>query len=511
MNENLLAQFHDWQRLSPWSILYFISRTINNFLDPNILFIAAPLYGMYQLLQNNLLFIILLAILIPGGIVGYATASYLFFKYRIHQDKLQISKGLLFKSEIDLPFERIQDVRIDKPFYFKPIGLVSATIDSAGSSEQEAVLAAIPHFAAMDLRERILAKSGAQQNNDATEETESSVPPSADLLLTRSAGDLVIHGISNNKAWVIMAALFPLIDNLLEGMAKSFIDTSAANFTELAQISYWFAGLLLFTGIFSIVMIMMVLSVAGSVISYYGFQLSQQNGTLSRESGLFTRHQVNLKQRRLQYISIQQGLIDRLFGRFNVYFHQVSDQHAAAQQQNKSFIVPSVTEEQVRFLCQKMYPDCAFSLAGIKQRLTPISARYIGQQILLTTLPVTLAIAVFLEMNGGESWFNYLAIVFAVGCLLNYLRWKKWGYWKLNDYLLIRKGLLGSIYTLFPNFKAQQVTIKQSLLMERNEHCQLQIVVGASTMKIPYFPLSEGLQLADTALYHVESSQRSWM
>ena len=44
-------------------------------------------------------------------------------------------------AQIDLDFSRVQNVLIINPFYFRPLGLVSLTIESAGSSDEEVVLA----------------------------------------------------------------------------------------------------------------------------------------------------------------------------------------------------------------------------------------------------------------------------------------------------------------------------------------------------------------------------------
>lgn len=510
-----MQDFSEWQRLSPWAVLYFIARNLKSLLDPNMVVFLAPLYGIYQSFENPVYFYLLLALLAPLLLIASALLNYWFFLFRVSDNKFQVRKGAIFKSKIDIPFYRIQDVQIEKPFYFKPVGLVSAAVDSAGSGDKEITLAAITTDSASYLREWILShdKSIPTDNIDASELSEST-DRNQDFrrtLLTRSLKDLIIHGLSNNKVLILLAAASPLIERLLrENWQDSWIQQLATLNSEASQGYVFYLAIIAL--VISVILIMAILSVAGSIILLHNYQISGTDDALRKESGLFNRHQVNLKVRRLQSITIKQSLLDRLFSRYNLFFNQIS---TITEQNNQSgrFLVPSIDREQVEYLCKHVYNQPAISFIDQTLKLKAISKRYIRQQFLLATLPITTICTVFIWLNYHDTNMVLYAVptLLILGFSLNLLRWKRWGYCQTGGFMLVRKGLFGCEYSLFPCFKAQQTSLLQSFFMEANNHCHVEAVIGTKPVRIPYITLVEGQTLLDNTLYHAESTRKSWM
>ena len=506
-----------WQRMSPWSILYFIGSTLRNLLDPNLLVMLAPAYGIYQLVDNTLYFILLSAISVPGLIIGVAVFQYLFFRFRIRDNNFQIRRGLLFKRHMDLPVTRIQDVNIDKPFYFKPLNLVSATLDTAGSAENEAVLAAVSEPFANALKEWVISwekePSVTQKANEhEASPSASSLPENEHPVLRRSLQDLVIHGITNNKVWIILAAAFPFIDRFIQHQWNGLVANQASQFSSLVEADALYAyGLLVFLAA-AIIIAMMILSVLGSIFLLYGYELRRNGGALSRESGLFSRNQINLKIRRVQHIHIKQSLPDRLFGRFNLIYRQLDNYRQADHQANNRFLVPSITAEDLFRLTAIAYPENSFRPGYNDAQLIPVSRRFILQQFLTKTLPVVLLVLALFVINDGDHYLPMVAMLsIGLGAGANLLQWRRLGYLITSDFLILRSGLIGKNYLIVPRYKTQQVTVSRSYPMEFNGHCNVSLVVGLTEIKVPYIPFSAATTLVDQCLYDVEATSRSWM
>lgn len=518
-------ELEQWQRMSPWSILYFIGSTLRNLLDPNVLVMLAPAYGLYQWMDNTFYFVLIAALAVPGLIIGAAVFQYLFFFFRVVDNNFQIRRGLLFKRHLDLPVSRIQDVNIDKPFYFKPVNLVSASLDTAGSSENEAVLAAVSLAFANDLREWVITgekdtSAGRQESErpDALSGDTEDTPPATKAagkafpVLNRSLRDLVIHGITNNKVWIILAAAFPFLDRFLEHQWQSLFADQASEFSSLLQANALYAYGVVAGLVVALILVMMVLSVLGSILMLYGYEIHQKADALSRESGLFSRNQINLKIRRVQYIHIKQSLPDRLFRRFNLIYRQLDSNQPANRQSNAAFMVPSVTVTDISRLIALVYPESRFLPGSSDPNLKRISRRYIVQQFLIKTLPAVILILAFMVINDAQSYAPATgALLFTTGAIINVLQWYRWGYDAQEDFLILRMGILGKNYLLVPRYKIQQMSLSQSYPMSRNHHCHVAFVVGLSGLKIPYIPCSAGTQLIDQSLYDVESTSRSWM
>ncbi|MCG8313483.1 MAG: PH domain-containing protein [Pseudomonadales bacterium] len=504
-----------WQRLSPWAMLYFIVRVFKGGLDPNALFLLAPLYGFYQFINEWEHAKYFLGALIFSAIVLHAIVSYLFFKYSLDDSRILISSGILFKRRIDIPCSHIQDIRIEKPLYFKPLGLVSASIDTAGSNEKEAVLAALTAEQAQTIRAWALSND-APTRTKATETathrlSETSIDETEQqiLLLTRSNYDLIVHGISNNRIWIILAALLPFIDRALERAVDSIVAYSSIEINQLAEQPFPMVVIYISAAIIIFVSFILSLSIIGSFINFYNFRLTRTNDSLRRESGLMSRHQVSLKISRVQSIAIKQGLIDRCFKRYNLFFHQFSSHDN--QQLSQTFLIPSIKPSEVDKMTQQAFRDFhLFSSETTLSTLLPISKKYIRQQTLLWSIPVLL-IFIFLTENFSTSAFIYFPWMLSALLIINYLRWKKWGYRQRDDYLIIRKGFLGTQLHIFPKYKTQQITINQSLPMIYSNYCNIHFILGLNRIKLPYISLTQGISLTDNCLYDIESSDRSWM
>lgn len=513
---------HHWQRLSPWSILYFVARGLRNLADPNMVVFLAPLYGVYQWMDNPQTLLLAGLVGLPSVIVMMAVLQYLFFYFCVESNHFKIRQGILFKRHIDVPLHRIQDVMVHKPFYFKPFHLVSATIDTAGSSENEAVLAAVPEAFVRALRgwvfaqDNSLGSSGSDSTPQVAAQSRHDQPesrkPTPKPIFKRAIIDIVMHGIANNKIWILLVAILPFVDRILEHRLRQFIETHADDVITLSQASAFdlfsmIAGLILL-----VLALLVVLSVLGSVFLYYGFEIHGNGDALSRESGLFSRSQISLKIRRVQYIQIRQNLLDRVSQRFNVVYRQFDNPHQQGVKERSTFLVPSVGRRDLNILIPAVYSDLTFDPLDGELQFSRISKRYIVQSLVTRTLPLSAICSLFV----GSFWDTASPLLMAaalvtIGLGLNVLGWYRWGYQLKGDYLLIRTGLIGKIFYLIPRYKLQQLTLNQNFLMAHNGHCHFQFTLGLSGLKIPYIPLDSGIKLADQMLLDVEASQKSWM
>jgi putative membrane protein len=146
-----------------------------------------------------------------------STITYLFYRYRIVDDAVQVRRGALFKKHLNLTFARSQNINVEHPFYFRPFGLVTLKIDGAGSKGEEVNIAALSLEQARALREFIRrrkqlgAGASAQLATSGQSEPETSTAPDPDNeepFYCRSVPDLILHGLTNNRSFIAVAAIF---------------------------------------------------------------------------------------------------------------------------------------------------------------------------------------------------------------------------------------------------------------------------------------------------------------
>ena len=101
----------DWQRISPIALLFFTERLIKFFVGNLVAFLPALYFGYDGLKENPQLGLaIIVGILLFICLTTFL--NYYFFQYRLTQDHIEIRSGVLSKKHINLPFSKIQNVKL---------------------------------------------------------------------------------------------------------------------------------------------------------------------------------------------------------------------------------------------------------------------------------------------------------------------------------------------------------------------------------------------------------------
>lgn len=498
-----------WQRISPFAVLYFVMSFIKHFIG-NIVYIAPGIVIGYKSLTNNPQIWLPVAFLMVGLLIVSAVLSFYFFLYRLSDHKIEIKSGVFKKAHVDLPFGRIQNVKLEQPWYFRPFEYVCLSFDTAGSAQQEAKLVAIERTLAEKIKQKILLQNQESITEEKTQQKDSVVDKISkeQVLNTRSISDLVIHGITNNRVWIILAGLSPFIDDLFTKSEAylSSININLDQFFSFTDLAIWqIAGYALLL-LFALMIPIAILSITGAIIAYYGFTLSKDGDKYVRRSGLFTKHEVTMRLPRLQVLIQKQDWLDVLFKRANLVFAQISSSKEQYGAEKDKIMVPSVTLKESAALITDAMPDNQLHSVTF----TPISAWFLVRNYLLATLFI-LPIAVFFMYKDKIELLWPLAGVSLIWLGLIYCRWRRWGVALDEQFVYLRKGVLGVDYHCFERFKIQQIQYRQSWFLRRRKLAGFKCILASGALSISFLKESDVKAIVDQLLYSAESSKRSWM
>jgi len=496
-------QGESWHRLSPWSVLHYVGSRHSIFTSTILGALALNL----SIDRDLLGFIFGAGCLMLIFITVLAIAEQRFFRYHVGENSIQIRQGVFFKKKLNLKFRRIQNANIVHPFFFRPLGLVTLKLESAGSASKEVYISAVTLDRAQSIRQRIKQRLLIEESL-AEEVNENELQEK--LMLTRTLPDLVLHGLTNNRAWVIVGGLAGLIS------------TTPISFEDIfAQISYIVGPVfsnqntayLLALFLLSLTLTVAVtasLSVIGSIVSYYGFSLFRSDNSLTVHQGLFNKQEVNLRKSRIQSVHIRQDWLDRVLGRVNIIFEQISHNNASGQtaQRRKKLLVPSVRVHEISSLLREFLPiDNPAKLEFI-----PISKRYFYKLIIVWSVVYILLALALASYRPGWSSFVIVAIPlwFLHMCLL-FLTWKRAGLTIQENIVIVRAGIIGIDFVLFPAYKLQDIAHTQSILMKKKNLSNVLFSTASRRVSVPYLPTSVVRNAIDHCLFCVESSARSWM
>ena len=522
----------EWQRLSLISILYFTIRNFTN--SAQVLIYTIPALAISFNIWDNLLSP---EVLIGAGILFLSTSvsgviSFLMYKFRVHNQHVEIHHGVFQRRYTNLPLWRIQNVKIERPFYYRPFGYALVVLDTAGSGKEEAKIVAVPEAYAEALKKQVLYEKALHDegdldclpNEDLSDEQSSSFPTprtrakavdsshsNEEVLNRRSVKDIIIHGITNNRVWIILGAAAPFYDDVF-GLVSEWLADKGLQLNQLVgeqTVAWWQFGLYAFVILMMLMALVALLSVGGALFTFYGYTLSRTGDRYIRRSGLLNKLEVSMRASRIQMITAKQDWLDKILKRVNLYFEQNS---TAGQQMQElmspnKLIVPSVTEDEAFALSQEVMPGC--DLRG--QDYQTISKRFITFWLLAGW---TLPFITFFTIGAVSSHLDIMLgslVVFSAVSLLLTLRWWRWGIAYDSKYVYIRRGRIGIDYQCFEPYKAQQVIVKQSVFMKRRKQATVKFVLASGAVTVPFLPEDYVNKLADSVLFEVESTRRSWM
>ena len=259
-----------------------------------------------------------------------------------------------------------------------------------------------------------------------------------------------------------------------------------------------------------IIGVLALLSVAASIVMYYGFSIHRAPGSLIVKRGLFTRHEIHVRTSRIQTVTFVQDWLDYLLDRRNIVLEQIShassrDPEAAAHQR---ILVPSVRLAETAALLDEVLPNCRVDAL----EYTPIARRWFYKFALIRTALHALLLLPPLLIPGLPGFVLPLVVLaWPAHMALVYLRWKRAGIAVDGGLVAARSGTIGIRYQVFPAFKAQDISHAQSVLMRRRGLSTFLAHTASSTIRVPYLPTALVRRLVDYCACEVAVSQRSWM
>ncbi|AUC89350.1 hypothetical protein CW735_15100 [Alteromonas sp. MB-3u-76] len=516
-----------WQRLALIAILYFSVRNIKNSAQGLIYIIPALAIGSNILSNlNSPEAYITIGVLVSTAVIS-GLISFFMYTFRIHNQHVEIHTGVFQRRYTNLPFWRIQNVKIEHPFYYRPFGYALVVLDTAGSGKEEANIVAVPLAYANALRKQVLAEktkddggnhhqapvsdseineadnAGSYQNNTNEHDEE--------VLNTRSIGDIVIHGITNNRVWIILGAAAPFYDDAI-GLVSEWLADKGLQLNQLVgeqTVAWWQFGLYAFVILMMLMAAMALLSVGGALFTFYGYTLSRSDDRYIRRSGLLNKQEVSMRASRIQMITAKQDWLDKVLKRVNLYFEQNSTAGQQVQElmSPNKLIVPSVTEQEAVALSQEVMPNCQLH----RSDYLGISKRFILHWLLTAwSIPVSILLLIGTVSAELDILLTSLGLLILASLLLT-LRWWRWGIASDSQYVYIRRGRIGVDYLCFEPYKIQQVIVKQSVFMRRRKLASIKFVLASGSVTVPFLPEDYVKTLANNVLLEVESTRKSWM
>lgn len=518
---------HDWQRVSPLSVIDYVVTLVRQGVIQSVPALAVLVASAASSERLQLAFVIMGVAALLLLIIVYAFLAYLRFGYQLTDDRINVRKGVLHRELLNIDKDRIQNVTIHEPFYFRPFSLAALGIDTAGSSGKEIRLPGISLLEARRLRDELVDEHGLGSGAGAPPQ-EDDRPAGVDapaatgsaareVLVRLTRRDVIIAGLTANfMLWAVIAigTIFgsgDTAEHAVDWLFREFQikETVAAARAEGGDL---FAGLLILGGMMLAMILLPLISILGALFRYDGYELSVNGDRFRRSSGLLSRHDESVRQHKIQAVTWRQNAIARALGRINLQLRQAS---AGAGLESgdvtggvlrQTFPVPSLSRDQAETLTARFLPGypphaARFTRVDLRRYLT------VSPLLMLTPLGVGLALlGYFVDWRFAAAWVPVALAVF----LIHIQCWRQTGWAVVGDHALLRTGFIGSTTSVFPLFKVQRVDVTQTAGMRRRglAHCTVHLASHSTTL--PWMGAEDAFRLRDLAIFKAESSRQAW-
>lgn len=493
----------DWQRLSPWSLIFF-ALVGGRWLTQQGIYLLLPLVLVFQQSSDTRLVTVVLLALV-GGLMLTAWLGYRRFCFRFLSDRLEVQQGVVQQSQTLLHYPRIQNIAISTPWYYRPLRLVTLKVESAGAGGQEVHLAAITEHQAEQIRHHLYqVQHQVADQAPVAPDDESAFDASAGsaqaLSLHRARGsDLLCYAASNLGLVWALVALGPLIGNrATQRWIESLEGGRVEQLLSWSSSPLWPPALLL-AAITAVLALLMAASVVLTLVRYQGFHLQRQGDRLVAQAGLLTRREQSLRSDKIQNLKLQRPWLQRWRGRTTLKCQQATDVVTTGDRnQREGILMPAVPKADLPALLVALTPEAPAE---------PASADYSGVHprvwrapFILVSLVACLLSAWLAAQQGAGVGVAGLVSLVAVAYWASRRRWRQWGLCVVDDHLFVRQGFVGVSITQVALCRVQSVSLRQSPLHRLLQVADLRLVLASGAIRVPCLPLSLATRVADQAL-----------
>jgi putative membrane protein len=401
------------------------------------------------------------------GVVG-AVLVWWRFRYTVFDDEIVIESGVLHRQRRVIPYDRVQDIAIERRLLARLFGTARVRVETGGSAADEGNLDMIALADAHALRDHIR-----RRRSEGT--AKPAALPTADepVLFEMDLARVLYSGLFNFSL-IFLAAIFALLQYLDD---FGLVDVGEWFTPERTEQAAGLVGLRLTLVLVALVLALGILAgVVRTVARDFGFRLTRAEAGLRRRRGLLTLTEVVIPIRRIQAAVIESGPVARRLGWYRLSFQTLgADRKEGGVQVAAAF---ARLDELVPILAEAGFPmpPPRSEFAHVPRRAL---VRWAGQYLLVGA--VSAAAAWLIEPSIGLAALVMLALA-----VLGALRWRRHAYALDDQALFVADGVFNRRVWTLPFGRTQTLLVSRGPLQRRLRLATLLMdTAGASLFRSP--------------------------
>ncbi len=391
-------------------------------------------------------------------ILGFRALAWWRFTYTVSPDELLIESGVISRNRRSIPWDRVQDVDIERDLFARIFGWAKVKLETGGAGKDEGSLDSIAIKDAEALRHLVRSRrSGALAAAPLADDT-AAVTPAFVMPFRR----LIQAGFLNfSLVWMaVLYAIFESVKDWLPFKGKDLERWMGANGGDL------FNPTAIAFAIGAFILLGMVSGIVQMIVTNFDFRLGVDGNGLRRARGLFTRSEIVIPRKRIQLAMVTRRWLARQFGFAHVAVQTLGTGHGktGGTQDLAPLANPAEAAEMLALAGDFAEPA--------SRDFQPVAPAHAWLEVVTNTLLVAIIVLVAVWFSTAALWGLWLLPLIAT---LSYAAHRPHGWTKADPLLAIRRGWFAQKMALLP------VRNIQSLHIERGP---LQRALGLATLSI---------------------------
>lgn len=420
--------------------------------------------------------------------------AWFFTRYWVEKDKVILTKGMLVKSRVELPIEKIQTIQIKQNILHRLTSTCALTMDTAGSSTPEFAIEAMQLPIAMSLQQWLKAHKKIPDTVSNTPETDAIDTPTRMRL---DAIGLLKLCISENHLRSLVIILFFIFGKLHElsqqlGLYNDEeIDAQIASFspTMYAIATMLTVGLL----------VAIIFSTVQVLLRYYNYTIGMLPNTYQMNWGLFTRHHKTMPYSKVQFITWSANWLRSQMKLYILRLHSLADPIATEDLQIKLPVTSNA-------MLHNLLEPYGYAANTDPQAVYGICKALVYRRLLLIGLPIAaLAMGSLYAAQLSIWWLPILWLAYYAGA--QWVFAQRYRIQFLPDMLHVKKGVWGQNHLLVHYTNVIHVSILSGPWQRSHGYANLRLHLPGMSWTIPFLKETDAKQIADFILFEIEASR----
>lgn len=454
------------KRLHPVAAISNFLKQLKELIVPFIVFVVLGSKGTrwdYFYLVASIVTIIYVLIM---GVL-----SWLRYTYRIEEGELRIEYGVFVRKKRYIPIERIQSLDLSEGILHRPFGLVKVKVETAGSSAMEgaeAELTAITKLEAKEVEAALIAykKTKSEENSFESEEGDSIVRPSEEIIYQISIKELILLSITSGGVGVVLSAIIAFVFQFEEIIPYEKVFHQLKG---LVASGFMLITLLVFAGF----LLAWIAALIGTMIKYANFTVKKLERDLIIQRGILEKRQLTIPLNRIQAVRISENLIRQPLGYGTVYLESaggsVKDIDSA-----KVMMIPIMKKKQIVHYLEAILPEYKADPV-----IEPVPIRALKRYILKSWMIVAPFMVTAIVIN--RPW-GYLSLIgLPLVTLWQYINFQTAGWALSGDQLTLRYRNISKSTVFLQKNKIQSLTLKESYFQQKKQLMTIQAVIKSGS------------------------------